>query len=84
MDLHEDWKIIEQELAAYGHGLIDRPRLLVLNKQELINSDLQNELVKALEKASGQKLIVISAAMSKGLDFLLKVIWKQFDKQQIL
>jgi GTP-binding protein len=41
----EDLLVVEQELKAYGHGLVDRPRLLVLNKKELLQeSDLPGVL----------------------------------------
>jgi len=75
-----DWHVIEQELADYGHGLLDRPRLLVLNKKELLNQELEKHLIRALEKASGQELILISAAMGKGLDVLLETVWKKLDE----
>ena len=75
-----DWHVIEQELADYGHGLLDRPRLLVLNKKELLNQELEKHLIRTLEKASGQELILISAAMGKGLDVLLETVWKKLDE----
>ena len=76
----EDWNVIEQELAAYGHGLLDRRRLLVLNKKELLNQDCENELIQILEKASGQKLILISAVTGEGLDILLEEVWSKLNK----
>ena len=75
-----DLYVIEQELEAYGHGLVDRPRLLVLNKKELLNQDCENQLVENLEKASGKKLTLISAVMGRGLDVLLDEVWKNLDK----
>ncbi len=72
-----DWKIVEQELHAYGHGLVDRPRILVLNKRELLNQKQEKEIIDSLEKASGRKLMLISAAMGKGLDLLLDNVWKE-------
>ena len=75
-----DWHVIEKELAAYGHDLLDRPRLLVLNKQELLNQELENHLVETLEKASRQEVILVSAAMGKGLDVLLAEVWKNLDE----
>ena len=56
---------------------MERPRLLVLNKQELLDSVRQHELVDALQAASGRELIVISAAMALGLDGLLAQVWKE-------
>ena len=73
----EDLLVVEKELAAYGHGLVERPRLLVLNKQELLDAGRQHELVDALQAASGRELIVISAAMALGLDGLLAQVWKE-------
>jgi GTP-binding protein len=75
-----DWHVIEQELADYGHGLLDRPRVLVLNKKELLNQELEKHLIRTLEKASGQELLLISAAMGKGLDVLLETVWKKLDE----
>ena len=75
-----DLNVVEKELAAYGHGLLDRPRLLVLNKRELLNQELENNLVESIYKVSEQKLILISAAMGKGLDVLLDQVWKQLGK----
>ena len=75
-----DLNVVEKELAAYGHGLLERPRLLVLNKRELLNQELENNLVESIYKVSEQKLILISAAMGKGLDVLLDQVWKQLGK----
>ncbi len=79
VDPVEDWNIVESELKAYGHGLVDRPRFLVLNKRELLDKVQEQEITKLLENASGRKLILISAAMSKGLDVLMDHIWKKLE-----
>ncbi|HJN36662.1 MAG: Obg family GTPase CgtA [Prochlorococcus sp.] len=71
----EDLLVVERELLAYGHGLGDRPRLLVLNKQELVNEAHLQTVIKELEAASGLKVIVISAAMGRGLNELLDQVW---------
>jgi len=75
----EDMLVVEKELEAYGHGLVERPRLLVLNKQELLDEQRQHELVDALQEASGRRLILISAAMGRGLEGLLGQVWKELD-----
>lgn len=75
----EDMRVVEKELEAYGHGLVERPRLLVLNKQELLDEQRQHELVDALQEASGRRLILISAAMGRGLEGLLGQVWKELD-----
>tara|TARA_B110000008_G_scaffold264103_1_gene288103 strand:+ start:3269 stop:4174 length:906 start_codon:yes stop_codon:yes gene_type:complete len=73
----EDLRVVEQELKAYGHGLVDRPRLLVLNKKELVQeSDLPGVLAD-LENASGRNVSCISAAMGTNLNELLENVWNE-------
>ena len=74
-----DLNVIEKELAEYGHGLLDRPRILVLNKRELLNPQFENDVVDSLHRASKRKLTLISAAMGKGLDILLEQVWSQLE-----
>jgi GTP-binding protein len=72
-DLH----VVEQELQAYGHGLVDRPRLLVINKQELVSDEDLPTLRNDLEAASGRPVMCISAAMGTNLDQLLGATWAE-------
>ena len=73
----DDLRTVEKELEAYGHGLMDRPRLLVLNKQELRSEDELPQLMTELENASGLAPLCISAAMGANLDALLERIWSE-------
>ncbi len=72
-----DLRVVEKELEAYGHGLVDRPRLLVLNKQELLLDERLPELSQELEQASGRAPLCISAAMGSNLDQLLERVWTE-------
>jgi GTP-binding protein len=76
-DVLEDLKVVEDELAAYGHGLSDRPRLVVLNKMELREPAKLGELAAAIEVHTGAPPLVISAAAAQGLDALLAAVWNQ-------
>ena len=69
--------MVENELEAYGHGLVERPRILVLNKQELVSEDQRPELVRDLEVASGRSALCVSAAMGTNLDGLLDCVWQE-------
>ena len=73
----EDLRTVEKELEAYGHGLMDRPRLLVLNKQELCSDEELPALMAELKQASGIDPLCISAAMGSNLDALLEQIWSE-------
>ena len=72
-----DLRVVENELEAYGHGLVERPRILVLNKQELVSDDQLSELVGDLEGASGRSVLCVSAAMGSNLDALLERVWRE-------
>ena len=56
---------------------MERPRLLVLNKLELIDEAEREEQVKRLEEASGRPVLLTSAAMGQGLDQLLQRVWAE-------
>ena len=73
----EDLRVVEQELKAYGHGLVDRPRLLVLNKKELVQESDLPEVLANLENASGRNVSCISAAMGTNLNELLDNVWNE-------
>ena len=72
-----DLRVVERELQAYGHGLVDRPRLLVLNKQELVSKGDLADIVRDLEQTSGRSPLCVSAAMGANLDGLLDAVWRQ-------
>ena len=73
----EDLRVVEKELKAYGHGLVDRPRLLVLNKKELLQECDLPGVLEDLKNASGRNVLCISAAMGTNLDELLENVWNE-------
>jgi hypothetical protein len=84
-DVVADLQVVEAELRAYGHGLEARPRLVVLTKAELLDSE---ELAERLEALAAHGLsaaalpslgapLAISAATRTGLDALLALVWRE-------
>ena len=71
-----DLRVVEKELEAYGHGLVSRPRLLVVNKLELLDEQEKDELLDRLDASSGRRPLLISAVMGRGLDALLDQVWR--------
>ncbi len=70
-DVAEDWRQVNDELAAYGHGLAEKARLIALTKTETVAPDEVAIQKKKLEKLSGGQVFVISAQAHQGLDVLL-------------
>ena len=72
-----DFITIEQELKQYGKGLLDKKRIVVLNKMELVDDKYLKIITKKLENLSKKKVLVISSSLKKGLTSLLSEVWKR-------
>ncbi|MCX5927676.1 MAG: GTPase ObgE [Cyanobium sp. LacPavin_0920_WC12_MAG_63_22] len=86
-DVVADLNVVEGELTAYGHGLDQRPRLVVLNKIELLDPASLEELVEKVSQQvqarGGLPVLAISAAASKNLPQLLAAVWQQLGIVQL-
>ena len=80
-DVTSDLAVVEQELLAYGHGLDQRPRILALNKSELLLPDQLEAARASLAALWGGEVLLISAATKSGLDGLLAEVWKELGIQ---
>ena len=74
VDPVEAMDVVEEELAAYGAGLDEKPRLIALNKIDLIDKELVQAFSKELIDAGADKVFPISGATGKGLDALLDAV----------
>ncbi len=63
----KDFDIIEAELAEYGNGLSERPRIIALNKVDLPDGKAMADMVQPLLEARGYEVYQISAAAHIGL-----------------
>ena len=65
---------IRRELAEYGHGLEDRPELVALNKADTMTPQARASRVKALSRAAGKPVMLISGASGEGVPELLRAL----------
>lgn len=73
-DPAEALDIIEEELSAYGNGLDEKPRLIALNKIDLVDAELVKAFTKELKDAGADRVFPISGATGKGMDRLLDAV----------
>jgi len=66
----ENYHLIEGELKGYSEDIWERPRLIALNKMDLIPGDQFNELRERFE-ALGKPLYTISGVTGEGMEGLL-------------
>jgi GTP-binding protein len=62
---------VRRELAFYGHGLADKPELLVLSRADIAPPAELAGAKEALAGAAGQEPLIISAATGRGIEALL-------------
>ncbi|MGQ0660929.1 GTPase ObgE [Sphingosinicella sp.] len=70
-DVATSYRVVRDELEAYGAGLTEKPVVVALNKIDTLDDELIAALSAELEEASGAAVIPISAAAGTGLDWAL-------------
>ena len=73
----KDYRTIVHELEAYAEELGDKPRIVALNKCDALDAKTITARRKALEKASGGPVFVISGVSGLGLTDALRAIHAQ-------
>jgi GTP-binding protein len=71
----KDYQIIQQELTAYGRGLLEHPQIIALNKVDAVDEELAQGIKHELTKLTTAPILIISAVARLGLDTLLQVVW---------
>lgn len=66
------WRTVRAELDAYGAGLAEKRELIVLNKADAMTNQEIAARRRALVRASGAEVAVISAAAHQGVDEVLR------------
>jgi GTPase len=77
----KDYRTIVTELEAYAEELGDKARITALNKVDALDAKTITTRRKALEKASGGPVFVISGVSGQGLQDVLRVIRAEIKKQ---
>jgi len=67
-------RVIEEELAAYGAGLDEKPRLVALNKLDLADQELAIAFAEELKAAGADQVFTVSGASGEGIDALLDAV----------
>ena len=70
-DVATSYRIVRDELDAYGAGLLDKEIIVALNKIDMLDDELIAALSAELEEASGAEVIAISGAAGIGVDWAL-------------
>lgn len=73
-DVAAAYGIVRSELEAYGHGLAEKPEIVVLSKTDTLTPTEKSEKLKALAKAAGCKPLAMSAVSRDGVESVLRAL----------
>ena len=73
-DVAGAYRLVRAELAAYGHGLADKPELVALNKIDALTPEVVAERAAALSQAAGKPAMTISGVSGAGVTASLRQI----------
>jgi GTP-binding protein len=79
-DAGEAYKIVREELEAYGHGLTDKPEIVALSKSDALTKDVIKTQAGKLKKACKKTPLVLSAQSGDGVQEALRALLKIIDK----
>ncbi|HSZ75438.1 MAG TPA: GTPase ObgE [Rhizomicrobium sp.] len=68
------YKTIRGELEAFGHGLMDKPEIVALNKIDAIEKSALKKKLASLEKACGHSVFAMSGVSGEGVDDVLHAL----------
>jgi GTP-binding protein len=77
------YKIIREELEAYGHGLDQKPEIVALSKTDALDEDTLKEQLARLKRASKKKPYVLSAVSGEGVQDILKALLSFIDTAKV-
>jgi GTP-binding protein len=75
----KDYKIVRQELEAYGHGLTDKPEIVALSKADALDEATLKEQTARLKRAAKKTPLVLSSASGKGVETALRALLAEVD-----
>ena len=75
-DIAKQYEILNSELKRYNPEILDKDRIIVVSKCDMLDDELESELKVELEKKLEEEFILISSVSQKGLITLKDKLWK--------
>jgi len=82
-DVATSYRVVRDELDAYGAGLAGKPVVLGLNKIDMLDEELTAALSSELAEASGRKVYPLSAAGSIGIEPVLDALLERLSIEYV-
>ena len=76
------YKIVRDELEAYGQGLTEKPEIVALSKADAMTKDTIKAQIAKLKKACRKTPMVLSAQSGESVQDVLRALLKVIDQAQ--
>jgi len=77
------YKVVRDELEAYGQGLIDKPEIVALSKADAMSLEAVKLQSAKLKKASRKTPLILSSASGQGVTEVLRALFKVIDAERV-
>jgi len=78
-DAGKAYETVRAELAAYGHGLAEKPEVVALSKADAMSADAIKRQVARLKRAAKKTPLVVSAVSGDGVEAVLRALLQVID-----
>ena len=79
-DVKKEYEILLDELRRYNPEMLDKDRLIVISKCDMLDDELKAEMKTELDKAfKGTSYMFISSVAQQGLTELKDKLWKMLN-----
>lgn len=78
-DINKEYNILLSELEKFNPELLDKKRILMISKADMLDDELIDEITESLPKIP---YIFISSVAQQGLQELKDLIWKNLDRAE--
>ena len=75
------YKLVRHELEAYGHGLGEKPEVVVLSKVDALDKATLKEQLARLKRAAKRTPIALSSASGQGVPEALRAMMRVIDEE---
>src|SRR5690606_33277596 len=82
-DIRKEYEILLDELRRYNPEILDKERVIVISKCDMLDDELKAEMRKELDKTfKGIPYLMISSVAQQGLVELKDVLWRMLNQEE--